>query len=85
MLISPSQKKQAPEWPQLAKKQEEPKLINVTGSKSNSKLIKIGKSRETDSESEGENYVSVPEYNRSFRDSIAAALDSVTSPQGKKV
>lgn len=80
---SPSQKKQQPAWPQL-KKEEEPKLINVTGSQSKSNVVKHIKKKESDSEAEGEDYVPVPAFNRSFHDAIALAFESATSTCGSQ-
>lgn len=80
MLSSSSQKKATPSWPQLKKEEAPPKLINVTGSRSNPAIAaKVGRSKGSDSEPETEGYVPVPAFSRSFSDSIAAAFEKATN------
>lgn len=57
------------------------RLINVTGAKTaNISNIK----RQSDSEPESEDYVPVPQFNRSFGDAIALALEkaSISKDEG---
>lgn len=69
--------KKASMWPQLKKDETpQPKLINVTGSQT--KPINIISAKKKDSESEPEDYIPAPSFNRSFGDAIAVALEKAT-------
>lgn len=74
-MVSSAKKPVQPKWPEL-KSENKPtplRLINVTGAKTATNITRIKK--HSDSEPESEDYVPVPQFNRSFGDAIALALE----------
>ncbi|KAI4460953.1 ring finger 10 family member [Holotrichia oblita] len=74
-MVSSAKKPIQPKWPEL-KSENKPasvRLINVTGAKTTPNITRIKK--HSDSEPESDDYVPVPQFNRSFGDAIALALE----------
>jgi len=76
-----TKKEKSPIWPDLSSSSSSKssdgnfaKLINVTGQKTQASSV-MRASKHDDSEPDCEDYVPAPEYNRSFSDAIAMALE----------